>query len=125
VLAEAYSAYTLVPLEPGRGGDAVMCKCNGEDFVIGANNWGHARTSIRDMFNPIGPFDEGGGFSRFADAVPGQEAVAKLHDRLLNGLSTDNSFVNYSTMLPAAGFVYGGLAHRLAPEILIFENIRR
>ena len=75
----------------------------------GANNIGTA-----GPLNRNGLWNEGGRVSRFANRIPGINAVAGMHDVFqitldqMGGYLTRNIF-NIPGMLPAAALTYGGL----------------
>ena len=63
---------------------------------------------LQNPSDKIGFADEGGPLSQSANFIPGIRAVAALHDNLL--LYTEkNDFINYGSMLPAAGWTYFSL----------------
>lgn len=106
-------------LDGGPGGAAVGKDPVSGPPVKGANNIGTQDINI----NPNSIFGEGGKVSRFANQIPGINAVAGLHDdfQISMGDSILRDVLNVPGMAIAAGVTYSGFVGQLlnnAPNYL-------
>lgn len=101
------------------GGDAVE-KTRTSRPVEGANNWGGQGRPVSDP----GFWAEGGSLSRFANRIPGMNAIAGMHDEFVRHMGGSwRSILNVPTMPLAAGITAAALASSI-PVQLVYELSR-
>jgi len=107
--AYAYNSAVRYGADWNSGGDAV--EKNRFDYPVeGKNNIGTQGGPV----DPNGWFNEGGRVSRFANFIPGVNAVSGMHDMFqvtLDKWGGDwaRNILNVPGMIPAAGITYGAL----------------
>ena len=111
--ASRYTYQSLVGYDAtfAPGGPAVK-NCYWCPPIEGRNNFGERLDE--DQTSPPGFWQEGGSLSNFANAIPGINGVAGLHDVFQNRLGDlrDNQLLNVGGMVPAAAMTYGALLDR-------------